>query len=93
MTFEDGKKVMYHKRERPKVALDASGVPVVVVNAVTAASGGDFEGWTYTLAQKILGFKLEDGVGAVAVAAPGDGSSPVQQRVEDNKMDEPQQNV
>ena len=58
-TFEDGHKIAYHKRERPKVVLEESGVPVAVVNAVTTegSSGAKFNGWTYTLAQKILGFK------------------------------------
>merc|ERR1712166_27234 len=61
VSFEDGKQIAYSKRERPKVALDESGVPVAVVNAVTGnyfPGGKDpFPGWTYTLAQKILGFK------------------------------------
>ena len=55
--FTDGQKIAFHKRERPKVALDERGTPVAVVNAVTAASGAKFPGWTYTLAQRILDFK------------------------------------
>ena len=57
VTFTDGKKTTFHKRERPKVALDERGTPVAVVNAVTAASGARSPGWTYTLAQSILDFK------------------------------------
>ena len=58
VTFEDGKTIAYHKRERPKVVLDEDSLPVAVVNAVTAesGSGAKFSGWTYTLAQKILAF-------------------------------------
>ena len=72
VSFDDGQKITYHKRERPEVALDESGVPVAVVNAVTANfprgghSSGKFEGWTYTLTQKIIGFKLDDEMGAVS---------------------------
>ena len=62
VSLEDGKAITYHKRERPKVALDESGVPVAVVNAVTAQSGAKFSGWTYTFAQRILGFKADDEV-------------------------------
>ena len=57
VAFTDGQKIAFHKRERPKVALDERGTPVAVVNAVTAASGAKFPGWTYTLAQRILDFK------------------------------------
>ena len=57
VAFTDGQKIAFHKRERPKVALDEGGTPVAVVNAVTAASGAKFPGWTYTLAQRILDFK------------------------------------
>jgi len=57
VAFADGQKIAFHKRERPKVALDERGTPVAVVNAVTAASGAKFPGWTYTLAQSILDFK------------------------------------
>ena len=57
VTFEDGTKIAYSKRERPKVALDGSGVPVAVVNAVHGGSETPFSGWTYTVAQKISGFK------------------------------------
>merc|ERR1712166_835687 len=56
VSFEDGKQIAYGKRERPKVALDESGVPVAVVNAVSGG-GGQFPGWTFTLAQEILEFK------------------------------------
>jgi hypothetical protein len=51
VSFEDGKRIAYSKRERPKVVLDEGGVPVAVVNAVTAGSGSGakFSGWTFTL--------------------------------------------
>ena len=55
---EDGRRITFHKRERPKVALDQSGAPIAIVNAVSpeSASGAKFPGWTYTFAQEILGF-------------------------------------